>query len=168
MTNSLICGMTCSGKTTLAVSICHDYMRAGFNTVVLDPLLDPRWGSDVLTTDPVFFLAIATHPESSRLALFIDESGEMIGHYNDEMFILATRIRHKGHNSHFITQRVKAISPTVRTQCEFLFMFNSNVDDATELSKDFNRPELKTANILRQGEYFKYARFGSLEKLSIF
>ena len=92
--------------------------------MVLDPILD-KWAADVLTADPEYFMELAMHPETECCALFIDESGEMIGQYNTEMFTLATRSRHKGHNTHLITQRANSLNPTVRTQCAYLFLFNS-------------------------------------------
>lgn len=164
MAHLLIVGMTESGKSTLAAQLSHEYHQAGIGVIVLDPMLDSRWQADVLTADRNYFLACINHPETSHCAIFVDESAEMIGHYQSEMFFLATRGRHMGHNCHFISQRAKQISPTVRDQCSFLALFSCSYPDALELSNNFNRPELKEANGLSKGEYFFCGRWGALDR----
>jgi len=165
MPHVLITGVTESGKTTLAKSLCHAYSRRGIQTIVLDPLSDPGWHSNFSGTDPVAFLDIVRRSRSC--AVFIDESGEMIGHYNDEMFWLATRARHYGHNCHFITQRPAQISPNVRNQCTRLYLFTSSRDDTILLSKEWNKPELLEANMLKQFECFSVERFSPVKKISV-
>ena len=168
MPHSLIVGMTESGKTTLATNLCRGYKERGIKTIVLDPMYDQRWQADFITTDKDRFLDIVQNPETRSCALFIDESGEEIGQYKREMFWLATRGRHYGHNSHFITQKAKQLAPTVRDQCSYLFLFNSSIDDCKELANEFNRPELRTANTLAKGEYFQCPRWGQIERLKVF
>lgn len=164
MAHMLICGMTESGKSTLACQLSWKYREAGVNVIVLDPMLDSRWTADILTADKEYFLRIVKDPKTRGCAIFVDESGEMIGHYHDEMFFLATRGRHAGHNCHFISQRPKQLAPTVRDQCSFLACFNVALPDAIEMSNNFNRPELRGANTLKKGEYFFCGRFADFEK----
>jgi hypothetical protein len=164
MPHSLISGMTESGKTTLAVQMSREYQRHNIRVIVLDPLLDSRWCADFMTTDRLQFLSVVQHPQTVNCAIFIDESGESVGQYNDEMFWLATRARHYGHNSHFICQRPAMLSPTVRGQCSYLYLFNVAATDAKTLSDDFNKPELKNAAELQKGEYYYCGRFGGVEK----
>lgn len=168
MPHVLIIGMTESGKTTLATGFSRSYQAKGIKTIILDPMCDQRWGADYQTTDKDEFLAVVQHPETRSCALFIDESGEQIGQYEREMFWLATRGRHYGHNSHFITQRATQLSPTVRDQCSYLFLFNCSIDDSTQLAKEFNRPELKAANTLAKGEYFQCPRWGQIVRSRVF
>ena len=168
MPHCLIIGMTESGKTTLATEICRDYRARGIKTVVLDPMYDQRWSADFLTTDKARFLEVVQNPETRSCALFIDESAELIGQYHDEMFWLATRSRHYGHNTHFIAQRAKQLAKTVRDQCAYLFLFNCSFDDSKELANEFNRMELKEACTLQRGEYFQCPRGGEIQKLRVF
>lgn len=134
--------------------------------VVLDPLIDARWDADYLTTDEREFLNVAKASRSCML--FVDESGHMVGQYNDSMFWLATMARHWGHSSHFCTQRAQQLSPTVRTQCSRLLLFNCAATDAKLLADEWNRPELREAHSLAKGEYFSVGRFGQLERGSLF
>lgn len=167
MAHLLIVGMTDSGKTTLATELCRKYREAGIGTIVLDPILDSRWQADILTDDRDYFLQIVSNPATRGCAIFIDECGEMIGHYKREMFFLATRGRHYGHNCQFITQRAKQLSPTVRDQCGYLALFSCSLDDTIEMARNFNRPELKNANILKKGEFFFCGRWGELKRLNV-
>jgi len=160
--------MTESGKTTLATNLSHEYQGRGIKTIILDPLLDQRWGADFVTMDKHQFLAIVKHPETRSCAIFVDESGEMVGQYQDEMFWLATRGRHYGHACHFITQRANQISPTVRDQCSYLFVFNCSLKDSKELSDGWNRDEIKNAYQLEKGEYLSVPRWGQIERKRVF
>lgn len=119
--------------------------------MVLDPDLRTDWKADFITDDPEYFLSVAKI--NTSCALFIDESGQMIGRYSGAMQWLATNSRKWGHKAHFIAQRAKQIDPLVRTQCTSIFLFKQSLDDAKELSKDFVSNELKTATTLLKGEY---------------
>ena len=168
MAHTLIVGSTESGKTTLATRLSQDYMNQGINVIVLDPMLDQRWAATVVTHDAEYFLQIVTNPDTRSCALFIDESGESIGRYKDHMFWLATRARHYGHNSHFITQRASQIAKTVRDQCRHLFMFNSSFNDCKTLADDFSEKELLNGHLLQQGEYYKTQKWGTTTKHNVF
>lgn len=159
--------MTESGKSTLATQLARAYKRRGIGVIVLDPLLDPRWDCDLITADRYYFLSVLEDPRTRNCAVFIDECGEMIGQYKNEMFFVATRGRHLGHNCHFVTQRAKQLSPTVRDQCGFLALFSCSYNDALEMANNFNRSDLKGANVLQKGEYFFCGRWGDLRKLKV-
>lgn len=59
------------------------------------------------------------------------------------------------------------LSPTVRAQCSHLFCFAVSMDDAKVLAAEWNKPELRNANSLRQFECFYAPRFGELKRLKI-
>lgn len=164
MPHVLIAGMTESGKTRVAKKICSDYRRRGIKTIVLDPLHD-NWQADLQTTDAAEFLDVVRRSRSC--GVFIDESGEMIGRYNDEMFWLATRARHFGHNCHFIVQRPAQLSKTVRDQTKKLFLFNVSLDDAKIMANDWNKPALREAHTLRQFEFYYCGRFDPPRKMML-
>lgn len=166
MPHCLINGMTESGKTTLAKRLAAEYKRAGVGVIVLDPLHDPGWQADFQTDDPGEFLEVCR--TSQRCALFIDEGGENAGQFDKPMHWLATRARHYGHNSHFISQRGAQLAKTIRDQCGRIFLFCSSVDDCKIHSREWNKPELLTANALDVGEYFAAGRFSVCKKYSLF
>ncbi len=168
MGHMLVVGMTESGKTTLSSQLVQTYRKNNIKVVVLDPMNDPRWGADFQTRDRAQFLSIIKNPETRSCAIFVDESAEMIGRYHEEMFFLATRGRHYGHNCHFVCQRAKQLAKTVRDQCSYLALFNCSFDDSRELANEFNRVELKNAHTLKKGEYFFCPRWGNLEKRKVF
>ena len=154
--------MTESGKTTIAKRLVDNYKKRGTSSIVLDPLCDPNWHADYVTADRAQFLE--TSQLSKSCALFVDESGEMIGQYEKEMFWLATRSRHYGHKAHFISQRPSMINPTIRAQCSHLFCFAISKDDSKILANEWNRSELQSANSLQQFEFFYCGRFGEIKR----
>lgn len=119
--------------------------------MVLDPDKRSEWNADFITTNPEEFLEVVF--ANTGCAVFVDESGDMIGRYGGAMNRLATTSRKWGHNCHFIAQRAKQIDPTTRTQCSNVFVFKQSLDDTKELAREFVADELKNAHILRKGEY---------------
>ena len=166
MTHVLICGVTESGKTSLAKMLVENYRSCGVQTLVLDPMMDNGFTADYHTSDRAKFLQ--TVQASRKCAVFVDESGEMIGRYNDEMFWLATRARHYGHKCHFICQRGQQIAKTVRDQCSRLFLFKVSFDDAKLFSNEFAEIELRQANSLGKGQCYVAGAFRPLRKISVF
>lgn len=149
--HALILGITQSGKTTLAFKIAAMYKAKGTPVLVLDPDLRKAWNADYITDDPDKFLQAAKMNKSC--AIFVDESGQMIGRYAPQMEWLATQSRKWGHKAHFITQRASQISPTLRNQCTNIFLFKQSPTDSKILACDFVCDELKSAHLLSTGEY---------------
>ncbi len=152
----------------MATQLVKEYQQQEIKVIVLDPMNDYRWGADFQTRDKTAFLQVVQHPETISCAIFIDESAEQIGQYHNEMFFLATRGRHYGHNCHFICQRATQLAKTVRDQCSYLALFNCSFDDSKALSNEFNRMDLREAHTLAKGEYFFCPRWGTLEKRRVF
>lgn len=126
--------------------------RAGIKTIVLDPFLDPEWNADFITSDQEMFLDVVWN-KSRQCAIFVDESGDMIGKYNSVMNELATRGRHWGHKCHFICQRPKQLSTTIRTQCSDLAIFKQSLADTKDLANEFVEPMINQAHELEKGEF---------------
>jgi hypothetical protein len=162
----MILGMTESGKTTLAKQLAVNLKQKGFKVIVLDPLSDPEWNADFQTDEPDVFLNVFW--ESRQCMVFIDEAGEAVGQYDKVMQRTATKGRHWGHSCHYISQRGTMIARTVRDQCSNLFLFTSALEDSKTHAVEWNKPELKTASGLNQGEYFHATRFGNLQKGKVF
>ena len=100
--------------------------------------------------------------------VFVDESGDAIGHYNPTMQRLATKGRHWGHSCFFITQKATQIPPIIRDQCGQVFLFGSGSQSAKAIAEEFNSKEFLKATELKQGEYIHKTRFGAVSKDSIF
>lgn len=166
MAHVLILGMTLSGKTTLAKQLAPVYRAQGIKVGVLDPLGDPEWQADFQTTNADEFLKAFW--ASRQCAWFIDESGDAVGRYDDAMQRTATRGRHWGHRVHYITQRGAQLSRTVRDQCSKLFLFTTSLEDSKIHANEWNKPELRQAYTLHQGEYFHTDRFSPLMRGSLF
>ena len=155
--HSLIIGTTGSGKTNLAKTLCRKFKQAGKPTLVLDPLMDDEWDCDFKTSDKAQFLDVVKH--NKQCIIFVDESGQAVGKYDEEMAWLATTARHWGHQSIFICQRAQQISKTVRDQCQRIWIFRVSNGDAKILAEEFVQDELLEAGSLGKFEFFETGRF---------
>lgn len=131
--------------------MANQYKQKQIPVLVLDPDKRSLWNADFITNDPEEFLLVVFANRSC--AIFVDESGDMIGRYGGAMNRLATTSRKWGHNCHFIAQRAKQIDVTTRTQCSNIFLFKQSLDDTKELARDFCAEDLKQAHTLKKGEY---------------
>lgn len=165
MAHGLICGMSESGKTTLAKQLAASLSRQSQNVLVLDPMNDPEWTADFRTTDSAAFLDVFW--TNQKCMVFIDESAQMVGRYDTLMQETATRGRHHGHSVFFICQRGAQISATVRAQCRHLYLFCSAKDDCKILANEFNQQELLRANSLPQFAFYHASRFGGCSLLQL-
>lgn len=154
--------MTTSGKTTLAIRLASFERARGYSVFVLDPLKDKRWQADLITSSTKQFMKSAT--QSRNCSLFLDESGETVGRYNEEMFWLATRARHFGHVSHFISQRATQLAPLVRDQCSHLFLFRVSNPDAKVLADSWSNESLLEASKLDKFHFIYLQRFGKASR----
>jgi len=150
--------MTETGKTSLARNLCAHYRRKDFETIVLDPLRDPRWGASFITSDGDEFLDICKR--SKKCMLFMDEGSESVGRYDTEMQWTATQARHWGHSSHFISQGAIQLAPIIRDQCTHVFLFCSGIKSGKLLAEEFNAPDLEICTSLKRGEYFHAVKGG--------
>jgi hypothetical protein len=139
----------------------------GRKTLILDPLRDSRWIGNVTDNPQEFLGRVETERQA---ALFIDESGETVGRYKEEMFWLATRARHFGHDSHFICQRAQQLNLTVRNQCSALCVFRVSDTDAKILADENASPELREAPALGLGEciYIKQWPVRAVKRFNVF
>lgn len=160
MPHVLITGTTLSGKSALARELCAHY-TAG--RIVLDPLSDPGWEADrVFTSGPEF---LACCRQATGCALFVDESPSVVGRYDHEMHWLATQARHRGHWSHFVSQRPTQLPPVVRDQCALAFIFRVSPDAAQLLAREFTQPEIEAEAVaLGQYEFLEVRRFGGVQR----
>jgi len=167
----LISGRTESGKSTLARQIASLRKAQGRGVLVLDPVQDKPWQCDFLTMEQEEFLRVVWASQSCDV--FVDEAGDMIGHYDKLMIQLASRGRHfqwregvygGGHNCYFIMQRPAMCSPTIRTQCKKLYAFQQDIEDAIALKKAWGHEELLQAPALGQGEYIYCERFHAMQR----
>ena len=161
-----ILGMTESGKTSMAKKLAAQYSSKAIRVLVFDPLNDPAWTADFKTADIDEFLA--EYWSSRSCMVFIDEAGELAQTHTNELIKTATRGRHWGHKNHYLSQRGAMLPRTLRDSCSHLFMFAQGLEDAKIYAAEWNAPELKGANSLKQGEYFYTTRFGAASRGKLF
>lgn len=157
--------MTESGKTTLAKRVASKLTDAGHSTIALDPMHD-EWNVGFQTDDADEFLRVFWDSQSCHV--FIDESGDSVGRFNNLMNQTATKGRHWGHSVYYITQRGAQISRTIRDQCSHLFLFATALPDAKIHAAEWNKQELLNVNQFECGEYYHATRFGKATRGHLF
>ena len=148
--HSLIVGTSGSGKSTLAKHFAAEAMDAGDGVIVFDPLRY-KWRCDYQTHDQDAFLN--TFHASRDCLVVIDESGVKIGQHNEPMIETALLGRHYNHSIIFITQRAAMLSPSVRTNCQRVFVFCSGVADCKLMAEELVLPEMQNAGRFSVGQF---------------
>jgi hypothetical protein len=157
-----IVGMSESGKSTLGKIIAAGFAKKGVPVAVLDPLKYSDWKADFLTADSDEFLRFAKQNKSHLL--IVDEGGQAIGRYNQEMEWLTTTSRHLGHSCIVISQGVTQLTPIIRGQFGRVFLFNCAISNWKLIAEEWNHPELLSLPRLDKGEFYEIPRFGSIRK----
>jgi DNA helicase HerA-like ATPase len=149
--HSLICGVTESGKTTLAHSIARGVSKQGQNVIVYDPVgtltYDGKqsWPANaVIFDDEDLFFAYLNEPHVNHSHVFVDEAGDIFPVGKRENMWVLTRGRHFGFSVYAICQRPKLISPSARSQCSAAYIFRLAEADLDEIGKDFGHSNLKS------------------------
>lgn len=156
--------MTESGKTCLGKALLARYKQQGIGTLLLDPMHDPEWNADYVTHDADELLRVAK--ESEQCAIFIDEPASAIGKYDKQAEWFTTMSRHWGHETTFCTQRGVQLSPTIREQCQKLFLFAVGSErDAKVFADSYGDPGLLAACQLNQGEFLYARRFAKGQRV---
>jgi hypothetical protein len=127
------------------------FKSRGMKIAVLDPMRDPAWKCDYLTTDAEEFLRFAkTH---TGYHLFSDESGSGIGKFNGVYDWLGTTSRHYGHQFWAGCHRLQQLSPTLRSQADQLFLFACGPKDAEALAEDWGVEALRNCKLFDRGRF---------------
>lgn len=164
--HSLIVGMTESGKTTLAKCFIHIFKQKGIKSLVLDPMRDPDFKAEFQTSDPQEFLQMVFLSRSCHV--YVDETGDAIGHYNPTMQTLATKGRHNGHSCFFLSQSVVQMPPIIRGQSSQIYLFATDADGCKRISNEYNSKLFMEGTKLKQGEFLHKTRFGKITKGNVF
>ena len=155
--HTLICGVTMSGKTTLAHKFAHELASQGQAIIVFDPVMTPTaagtWPENALLFDDEFeFFNYLVKEEVNKAHVFIDESGDVFNLNKPWNFWLLTRGRHFGFSVFLIAQRPKMLAPTVRNQCGRAYVFRLARDDLKEIAADFGFSDLQKI-MLDKGDF---------------
>jgi len=159
--HALIVGTTQSGKSTLAKLLCKTIKNKGGNCAVLSPTTETGWDADFKTSDGGLFLKFAK--ENTKHFLFVDESGDAIGRYNEEMNWLATGSRHLGHSVIFNVQASSQISTAIRSCCQDAYIFATSRGVLKLLAEDFNEPAIMKHEKMPQYHFLVCSRFQAMK-----
>lgn len=158
--HTLICGVTMTGKTTLARKISRGLLARGHRVIVRDPLgtatAGGGWGDGAVIFGPgedAAFWDYVARDDVSGAHIFIDEAGDFFGVGDKDNFWLLTRGRHFWLQVYLLCQRPKMLAPTVRSQCGYLYFFRLSRDDTKEIVQDFGH-DAAVFEPLDTGDYY--------------
>jgi len=155
--HALICGVTQSGKTTLAHAMAQDFAEKGARIIVYDPVgtetARGKWPDEaVMFSDEQEFFEYLSRDDVNNAHVFIDEAGEIFTTQKRENLWLLTRGRHFGFSVYMIAQRPKMILPSARTMAGVCYLFRLASDDMRDIGRDFGFSGLDKINLDR-GEF---------------
>jgi hypothetical protein len=169
--HTLICGMTESGKSTLAKELGSELRLARHEVLALNPTGEAgyarmdRWGrcaAEWESESPTAF-AREVHRRLSKnrrapLYLIVDEGHEFFTRAESEHNWIGTRGRHLGLNIICITQGPSQMNPTVRGQCGRLYLFACSLTEGSFLADNYGDRDLEAASKLPAGAYYRKIR----------
>lgn len=159
----LYCGVTMTGKTTLAREHASILAKAKHHIVVYDPVgtdtANGNWPEGIeVITDPVEFHEKIEDLEDDDpdpehpTFFFVDESADIFGHSETHAHWIARRIRHSEVYLRMIAQRPNMLHPSVRTQCSYVYMLRLSKDDARIICGDMGHGAEVYAEVLDKGD----------------
>ncbi len=158
----LYCGVTMTGKTTLAREHAQILEKAKYEIVVYDPVgtdtANGNWpeGTKVLSDPEQFHEWIedneTTYDEDHVCFLFVDESADIFGHSQTHAHWIARKIRHQYIYLRLIVQRPNMLHPSVRTQCSYVYMLRLSNDDARIICGDMGHGADVSKTVLDKGD----------------
>lgn len=155
--HALICGVTQTGKTTLAHNIAHEFAQKGAGIIVYDPVGTEtkrgKWPeSSVIFSDEHEFFEYLSRDDVNNAFVFIDEAGDIFTTQKRENMWLLTRGRHFGFSVFMIAQRPKMILPSARSMAGVCYLFRLSSDDMRDIGRDFGFSGLDKI-ILDRGDF---------------
>ena len=148
--HTLYCGVTMTGKTTLARHHARILERAKYDVAVYDPVGTGTAGGGwpdraTLISDPEKlqkFISTARGSDKHPIFLFVDEAADIFNHGQTENHWIPRRIRHEHIYLRLIAQRPKMLHPDVRSQCSYAYVLRLANDDLKMIGSDFGHSDL--------------------------
>ena len=143
----LYCGVTMTGKTTLAREHAQILVDAKYEVIVYDPVMTETanggWPDGVrIIHEPDELMeqlddwkGNGGDPEHPTF-LFVDEAPDIFNHSNTASHLIARRIRHDEIYLRLIAQRPNMIHPSARTQCSYVYMLRLSNQDSRIICGD--------------------------------
>jgi energy-coupling factor transporter ATP-binding protein EcfA2 len=141
----LYCGVTQSGKTTLARHHARILSRAGYDIAIYDPVNTAThgggWpdGAQIMDSPELFhkYVDRANGEPERPIFLFVDECADIFGHSETHAHWIPRQIRHRNIYLRMIVQRPKMLHPNVRTQCAYAYILRLARDDLKIICADY-------------------------------
>ncbi len=159
----LYCGVTMTGKTTLAREHAMILVTAKYEVIVYDPVgtdtANGNWpeGVEIIDDPETFYKRVdELHDDGGDpehpVFLFVDESADVFGHSQTQAHWIARKIRHAEVYLRMIVQRPNMLHPSVRTQCSYVYMLRLSRKDAVLICDDMGHGTDVSGKVLDKGD----------------
>lgn len=150
--HQLFCGVTMSGKTTLARIMTRELLAKKQRVIVYDPVGTSTAGGDWGEGAEVFddldeFLEFVNRDDVMHCHVFIDEADLVFSIGQKENHWMLRRGRHYGMFIYPITQRPTLIAPNVRAMCQRAYVFRLIQDDIKTIAADYGFSDAHKINL---------------------
>jgi hypothetical protein len=177
--HKLYCGVTMTGKTTLAREHAHILESSKYSIAVYDPVgtdtANGNWpdSTTILRTPEEFADWIDDNEDSfdeeHPCFLFVDESADIFGHSQTQAHWIARKIRHCHIFLRIIVQRPNMLHPSVRTQCAYVYMLRLSRNDAAMICQDMGHgPEVSNTPLDKGDCILLTSGTASIEQFNVF
>lgn len=164
ITHQTTYGQTKCGKSHWIKLITAMLKRQGMQSIIFDErspsagLNVAGWTGHVIKDFDIFNQAVFN---STNCYIVLDEAGDVFDNKYQarDARRMLTQGRHRGHVVNLIAHRAEMLSKSARVQASQLYLFNTDYDDAKNLARIWNCPELENATQLKRGQFFNLQRF---------
>lgn len=153
MAHTLVLGQTGAGKSTYCKWLCKA-LKPTIETIVYNPHSQPGWDCDFQSADPQAIRERVEQVgrEGYPCVLFLEEASALSKDPQWDWF--TTFSRNCGCTCYVIAQRLKMLSPSLRSNCESVILFRSATSDTREIADEYREPALLDVGKIPNGEFY--------------
>lgn len=158
--HTLVLGTTGAGKSTYAKWLCSALHTNRHHTVVFNPRNQAGWVADFQSANPYEVMKYCQLDIGKQKNVFIEEAIYLDKDRDLDYFTAYSR--NDWCKVWIICQRLKMITPNLRTNCEEVILFKSAVSDCAELADEYREPGLDEIGKFEHGQFYVISAFHPL------
>lgn len=159
--HTLVLGTTGAGKSTYCKWLSHALNKNRKHVVVFNPRNQSGWSADFQSANPY---EIRKYCERNNIGewkyVFIEEASYL--KKDDDLDYFTTYARNDSCKVWIICQRLKMVTPNLRSNCEEVILFKSALSDCAELADEYREPGINEIKKFEPGQFYVISAFHPL------